>query len=497
MHIFGEAVSAGGGFFLFLAVGLALAFECVNGFHDTANAVATVIYTHTLKPWVAVVWSGVWNLIGVLTSSGAVAYGVVALLPVELVLNVGSAAEYAMIFSLLIAAILWNAGTWYMGLPASSTHSLVGAIVGVGLAHSVMAPGLHFGEGVNWQQVGKTALALFISPVIGFVCAGGLLLLAKRFLAQRDPELFQAPEGEKPPPGWVRGLLVLTCTGVSFAHGSNDGQKGQGLLVLILIGVLPATYALNMNSKPEVAHQLVTASQGVSEALAKKANGNVLPDKEADKTLADFIKSDGKFTDKTYAAVAAKTKAVYDLLHDKGSLNDVDTAHRRDLRTDLYLTEEAVDKLVKLKRLDGPEAKLAQDYGKLAKGLTQYIPLWVKIAVACALGFGTMVGWKRIVVTVGEKIGKSHLTYGQGASAELVAMATIEAADRFGLPVSTTHILSSGVAGTMAANRAGLQKSTLRNIILAWVLTLPVCMLLGAGLFSFGLYLVFNVLGLH
>ncbi len=195
--------------------------------------------------------------------------------------------------------------------------------------------------------------------------------------------------------------------------------------------------------------------------------------------------------------MAAKTKAVYDVLHDKNSLNDVDTGHRRDLRTDLYLAGTSMDKLIKLKKVDAAETKAGGDFSKTAKELTQYIPLWVKVAVACALGFGTMVGWKRIVVTVGEKIGKSHLTYGQGASAELVAMATIEAADRFGLPVSTTHILSSGVAGTMAANHAGLQKETLRNIVLAWVLTLPVCMLLGAGLFSFGLYLVFNVLGLH
>ena len=495
MHLFGEAVSSGSGFFLVLAVGLALAFECVNGFHDTANAVATVIYTHTLKPWIAVVWSGIWNLIGVLTSSGAVAYGVVALLPVELVLNVGSAAEYAMIFSLLIAAIIWNAGTWYMGLPASSTHSLVGAIVGVGLAHSVMTPGLHLGEGVNWQQLEKTALALFISPVIGFVCAGALLLLLKATVKQ--PELYEAPEGEKPPPGWVRGLLVLTCTGVSFAHGSNDGQKGQGLLVLILIGVLPATYALKMDSKPEDVQKIVALTQQTFEALGKKDNNAVLPTKEANDTLVGFVRSDGQFTDQTYAAVAAKLKSVYDRFHDKGNLGDIDAGARRDVRTDLYLASTAMDKLVKLKKLDGADEKSAADFSKVATDLTKYIPLWVKIAVACALGFGTMVGWKRIVVTVGEKIGKSHLTYGQGASAELVAMATIEAADRFGLPVSTTHILSSGVAGTMAANHAGLQKETLRNIILAWVLTLPVCMLLGAGLFAFGLYLVFNVLGLH
>ena len=297
----------------------------------------------------------------------------------------------------------------------------------------------------------------------------------------------------------MRGLLVLTCTGVSFAHGSNDGQKGQGLLVLILVGVLPATYALKMETKPEtVMHQLIASSQQTSEAMAKNAGGTILPDKDADKVLAEFIKSDGKFTDQTYGAVAAKTKDVYDVLHDKDqSQRHGHRAPTRPAHGPLSGQRDRWTSSSSSRSSTRARTKAAGDYSKMAKELTQYIPLWVKVAVACALGFGTMVGWKRIVVTVGEKIGKSHLTYGQGASAELVAMATIEAADRFGLPVSTTHILSSGVAGTMAANHAGLQKETLRNIVLAWVLTLPVCMILGAGLFSFGLYLVFNVLGLH
>ena len=496
MHLFGEAVSNGSGFFLVLAVALALAFECVNGFHDTANAVATVIYTHTLPPWIAVIWSGMWNLIGVLMSSGAVAYGVVALLPVELVLNIGSAAGFAMVFALLISAIIWNAGTWYMGLPASSSHSLIGAIVGVGLANSLMAPGHSFGEGVNWSKVGETFTALLVSPIIGFVCAGALLLLLKAFVKQ--PDLFQAPEGEKPPPGWVRGLLVLTCTGVSWAHGSNDGQKGQGLLMLILIGVLPGTYALQMQSSPQTIQAVVVSSQQTADALGKKSPGVTLSNEDADKELSGYIKSDGKFSDKTFPALAEKTHAVYEKLNGKQSFNDIPIEQRRAVRTDLYLASTALGKLAKQGKFTDPKEKAsALQYGAQADKLTKYIPLWVKVAVACALGFGTMVGWKRIVVTVGEKIGKSHLTYGQGASAELVAMGTIMAADRFGLPVSTTHILSSGVAGTMAANHSGLQKETLRNIVLAWVLTLPVCVLLGAALFSAGLFLVFNVLGLH
>ncbi len=496
MHFFGEAVSGGGGIFLILAVGLALAFECVNGFHDTANAVATVIYTHSLKPWIAVVWSGMWNLIGVLWSSGGVAYGVVALLPVELVLNVGSAAGYAMVFALLISAIIWNLGTWYMGLPASSSHSLIGAIVGVGLANSLMKPGHVFGDGVNWGKVKETFEALLFSPIIGFVCAGALLLLLKKFVKQ--PDLYQAPEGEQPPPPWVRGLLVLTCTGVSFAHGSNDGQKGQGLLMLILIGVLPATYALKMDAKPDMIQSVVMYSQQVSEDAAKKSAGVTISDEDAQQVLSDFIKSDGKFGDKTFAAVAEEAHGVHDMLDGKAKFNDVPVESRRAVRSNLYLIGTAMGKLVKIGKItDASEKDRATNYGTEADRLTKYIPLWVKVAVAFALGLGTMVGWKRIVVTVGEKIGKSHLTYGQGASAELIAMGTILAADHMNLPVSTTHILSSGVAGTMAANHAGLQKETLRNILLAWVLTLPVCVLLGAGLFAAGLFLVFNVLGLH
>ena len=213
------------GILLCLALLLALSFEFVNGFHDTANAVATVIYTNSLKPTQAVVWSGLWNLIGVLTSSGAVAFGIVALLPVELVINVGSGAGFAMVFSLLLSAIIWNLGTWYLGLPASSSHTLIGSIVGVGLMNSLLSPDSAFGDGVNWAKVGDTVKALFFSPLIGFAAAGALLLLAKALL--RNPALFKAPEGKAPPPGWIRALLVFTCTGVSFAHGSNDGQKGM------------------------------------------------------------------------------------------------------------------------------------------------------------------------------------------------------------------------------------------------------------------------------
>jgi inorganic phosphate transporter, PiT family len=501
---FAESLSTGSFIFLITALGLALTFEFVNGFHDTANAVATVIYTHTLPPWIAVIWSGLCNLLGVLVSSGAVAYSILALLPVELVINVGSGAGFAMIFALLISAILWNLGTWYLGLPASSSHTLIGSILGVGLANAVMA-GHTMTDGVNWAQVRAVFTSLLVSPIVGFVAAGLLLLILKSLI--RNPALFQPPPKDAPPPWWIRGTLILTCTGVSFAHGSNDGQKGMGLLLLILIGILPAEYALNLNARNDELRKLESASALVQPMLdthaaasakdpvAQNQANHEMPGPIGDNAaeLSQYLQTDGRLTARTFAAVAAANRDLVGIIQAKQSLNEVPAEQRKILRTDLYLVNQTLAKLAKTHQITNPdEAKAFADYHKLLDATTKYLPTWVKVAVAMALGCGTMIGWKRIVTTVGEKIGKEHLNYGQGMSAELVAMATIGAADWFGMPVSTTHVLSSGIAGTMTANRSGLQAATLRNVILAWVLTLPVCVLLGAATFSAGLYIVFK-----
>jgi len=496
VDILGEHLSAGSAFFLVLALLLALSFEFVNGFHDTANAVATVIYTHTLKPTYAVIWSGCWNLIGVLSSSGAVAFGVLALLPVELVLNSGSGAGFAMVFALLISAIIWNLGTWYFGLPASSSHTLIGSIMGVGLANSMLSPGHVFGEGVNWAKASEVGTSLLVSPIVGFTCAALLLLLLKAVV--KSKELFTAPPKDQPPPMWIRGLLMLTCTGVSWAHGSNDGQKGMGLIMLILIGILPATYAVNLDTSKPAIEELVKSTQEISFQMDRHAPGVAMAGYQAaSDELSSYLKTTGKVEDRTYAALGSKCREISEILTGKNSLSDLSPKDRSLLRSDLYLTAETLGKLVKQKLITDPaEKKSATDLKGHLDKVTKFIPTFVKFAVAIALGLGTMIGWKRIVVTVGEKIGKEHLTYAQGASAELVAMITIGAADMYGLPVSTTHVLSSGIAGTMAANRSGLQMDTLRNLLLAWVLTLPVCVLLGAATFSAGLFVVFNILGL-
>jgi PiT family inorganic phosphate transporter len=469
---------------LVLAVGVALGFEFVNGFHDTANAVATVIYTHTLKPTPAVVWSGIWNLIGVLSASGAVAFGLVALLPVELVINIGSAAGFAMVFSLLVSAIVWNVGTWYLGLPASSSHTLIGSILGVGLANALIGPAHSVTDGVNWAKAQEVGLGLLISPVIGFVAAAMLLILLK--ILVKKPELYQAPKGKAPPPWWIRIILMVTCTGVSFAHGSNDGQKGMGLIVLILVGILPGTYALKMSADHETVTGVAAEAAQLSGIFSEEANGSVLTGSEANETLAAFLKPSGKPSPEVFGALAGMTADVSVRLKNAETFQALPASERGDVRTDLYLVSKTIAKLDKAGRLDmDPEVRAAeQALGKHADALTNYIPDWVKYAVALSLGLGTMIGYKRIVKTVGEKIGKDHLTYGQGASAEAVAMGTILLADHYGLPVSTTHVLSSGIAGTMAANNSGLQMATVRNILMAWVLTLPVCIFLGALLFA-------------
>jgi inorganic phosphate transporter, PiT family len=493
MHILADApaLTTAAGLFLLLAIGLALSFEFVNGFHDTANAVATVIYTHTLPPWVAVIWSGCWNLIGVLTSSGAVAFSILALLPVELVVNIGSATGFAMVFALLISAIIWNLGTWYLGLPASSSHTLIGSIMGVGLANSMLAKGHVFGEGVNWHKVTEVFTSLLVSPVVGFVCSAVLLLIMKALI--RKPNLYTAPAKNVPPPIGIRSLLVLTCTGVSFAHGSNDGQKGMGLILLILIGILPGAYALNMGANSADVKKLAASANSVAIVLDSHAGAATVAPADAPDELSNYLKTTGVVSDRTHAALALMNHKIADELAGRQSFRDFGADQVKAVRTDMYLVSGAIGKITTQNLINNPEEKKSLTaYKAQLTAATQYIPLWVKVAVALALGLGTMIGWKRIVTTVGEKIGKEHLTYAQGASAELVAMATIGAADLFGLPVSTTHVLSSGVAGTMAANHSGLQMNTLRNLLLAWVLTLPVCLVLGAGTFAAGLFLIFT-----
>jgi len=460
-----------------LALVVAFAFEFINGFHDTANAVTTVIYTRTLPATPAVVYSGFLNFLGALITvlffGAAVAFSIVNLLPVDLLIDARSDAALVMVLALLLAGVAWNLGTWYIGLPVSSSHTLIGSILGVGIANSLWErTGL---SGVNWAKAGEVGLGLLLSPLVGFILAATLLLLMKQVL--KEPRLYKPPEGDDRPPRWVRVVLILTCGGVSFAHGSNDGQKGMGLLLLVLIGFMPVHYALTVN-RPEMAPELVQAAEAIRSEFARHQV-----------ELPAAIDADLAYLQ---AKLAGRTN-----LEELATLEEKDAAGnpvnlRWETRQAIFRVNRAL-KALEAALADYPPALINRLKEIRTQQLTpaiEFVPLWVVIGTALALGIGTCIGYKRIVITVAEKIGKTHLTYGQGAAAEAVAAATILGADFAHLPVSTTQVLSSGVAGTMAANGSGIQGGTCRKILLAWILTLPACVTLAAVLFWIGRLIV-------
>ncbi|MCO6058280.1 inorganic phosphate transporter [Pseudomonas sp. MOB-449] len=467
---------------LCLALAFVLTFEFINGFHDTANAVATVIYTKAMSPYRAVILSGIFNFLGVLLGGVGVAYAIVHLLPVELLINVNTGHGLAMVFSLLTAAIAWNLGTWYFGIPASSSHTLIGSILGVGLANAVLTE-VPLAEGVNWGKAIDIGLSLIFSPAAGFLVAA-LLLLGLKWMyplskMHKTPETRKELDEKKHPPFWNRLVLVLSAMAVSFVHGSNDGQKGIGLIMLVLIGIVPAKFVLDLNSTTyqiertrDAATHLSQFYQRHTDTLGEmlalgKSNGSEMP---------QLYRCDPKQTEPTINALLQKLNGV-------ANYNDLSDDTRVEVRRYLLCLDDTAKKVGKLSELPAREKA---DLEKLRKDLTattEYAPFWVILAVALALGIGTMVGWKRVVRTVGEKIGKQGMTYAQGMSAQITAACAIGLANVYSLPVSTTHVLSSGVAGTMVANRSGLQGGTVRNILMAWVLTLPTTIVLSAALF--------------
>lgn len=452
---------------LLLCITAALTFEFINGFHDTANAVATVIYTHALKPRVAVIWSGIWNFIGVNVGGIAVAIGIINLLPMEALTDQNTYHNLALILALILTAIIWNIGTWYLGIPCSSSHTLLGSIFGVGIAYMLL-PGSH-DIALNWGKVKDVGLSLLISPLFGFFMA--MLLMNVLRMVIKNKLIFKEPPAKKPPPGWIRSILILTCTSVSFSHGSNDGQKGVGLLMIILIAIVPARFAIDHAKSPEPLRNHLTSLHSM---LARLDTSQLDPARRI-----HYLSINGG-VDSLYASLSG-INSFTELSRDK-SLNA-----RRDILVISKMSESLLKQLPR-NAVPAPENSWMIHYRaeiKALKGYTEYAPWWVILSIALALGMGTMVGWKRIVVTLGEKIGKTHLTYAQGASAELVAASTISVSSLFGLPVSTTHVLSSGIAGSMVAGSGlkNLQKKTVASIGVAWLITLPVTVLFSGMLF--------------
>jgi PiT family inorganic phosphate transporter len=451
---------------LILCLLAAAAFEFINGFHDTANAVATVIYTNSLKPWVAVIWSAIWNAIGVFAGGIAVAMGITTLLPPELLLDTDIYHNVALILALLLTAILWNLGTWYFGIPCSSSHTLIGSMIGVGLAYSLIAIDNSHSY-VNWGKASDIGLSLFLSPVIGFSFAILLMYIMRQVVKNRL--IFREPASNAPPPFWIRLILLLTCTGVSFSHGSNDGQKGVGLVMLILIAIVPTYFTIDISKNSTDYKELTTEVI----TMLKKIN-------------PEELTIDEKFEHKKSLQFLQEFDSL--MLAGK-SFKDFTTQEKLTIRKDMLMLGGSMKTLLASKNISlsaTNKVKLKKSFTQL-KSITDYAPFWVILMISISLGLGTMIGWKRIVKTIGEKIGKQHLTYAQGASAEIVAASTIGFSTWLGLPVSTTHVLSSGIAGSMVASKGikNLQTKTIKSIALAWLLTLPVCMVVSGLLFLF------------
>jgi len=456
-------------FLLIVCLASAVIFEFINGFHDTANAVATVIYTHSLKPLYAVVWSGIWNFIGVYVGGIAVAMGIVKLLPMEILVDQNVYHSIAMVLALVLTAVIWNLGTWYMGLPCSSSHTLIGSIFGVGIAF-LLLPG-NEDVALNWVKVKDVGLSLMISPVIGFGLALFLMILMKRYV--KNESLFQEPAPGQPPPRLIRSILILTSTTLSFSHGSNDGQKGVGLTMIILISIIPTYFAIDKSQDPRVMlKEITTARQSIA---------------VVDTTKFEPVEM---ATYKVFSTSLANMEGMLLNVNDFHQLTaDQSITIRKNILMMSKKTEDFYTELNHLRKKDkvlttAQISKIKSEITHLKK-YTEYAPWWVIFMISIALGLGTMVGWKRIVITVGEKIGKTHITYAQGMTAELVAAMSILTSTQLGLPVSTTHVLSSGVAGTMVAGKGlkNLRKKTVKNIAIAWLVTLPFTIVVSGALF--------------
>lgn len=445
----------------------ACGFEFVNGFHDTANAVATVIYTNSLKPWTAVILSGICNFFGVLIGGVGVAIGIVNLLPVESLVDQNVAHSLSMVMALLLSAIFWNLLTWYFGIPCSSSHTLIGSILGVGLAFSLLPESSE--AAVNWSKAQDIGLSLLVSPLFGFSMTIILMYFIRTLTkkSKYSEMLFKEPKKNAPPPLFIRSLLIFTCSSVSLSHGSNDGQKGVGLVMLILIGIVPSYFALNSKYNPSSLQGPLKRIEMVVDSI----DASVL-------SLPDRTK---------LAATQNMTQDLVSKLGKHTSVEDIPKSERFLIRKDIMLIDRNLKDLMSREevRMSKAEMQTLKSEISTIKEITDYSPTWVILIIALSLGTGTMIGWKRIVKTIGEKIGKEHLTYAQGASAELVAASTISLSTHFALPVSTTHVLSSGIAGSMVASKGikNLQADTVRNILIAWLLTLPIVMIMAGTLF--------------
>ena len=467
---------------LLLSLGIALFYEMINGFHDTANAVAMIIYTNSMKAGYSVIMAGIMNFIGVILGGIGVAYVIVHLLPLDIMVSTDQNATLVMIYSLLISALVWNFGTWYFGLPISSSHSLIGSLVGVSVAFGMML-GFTFAQSLNWKVVYGILTALAISPLVGFGFAFLIMKVSRKFI--KNPKFFKTTgtEGKKKPNFWMRTGIIATGAGVSFAHGSNDGQKGIGLIMIILIGILPTYYSLNMEAHQYKIMQTRDSAANLTKFYAD--NNDTITKLLEEKQLISALKIQNTITECNVNQVYKTTLEISKKIDGLKSYSELPKDERWKIHTAVLCSDNFFGQVERAyKSIDKDKSDYIADQRKQMITSTEYVPYWVIISVALMIGIGTMIGYKRVVHTIGEKIGSKPINHMQGTVSQAMAMVTILLANFAHAPVSTTHIVSSAVAGTMVAEPdGGVQKKTINTILLAWIFTLPVTAILGACIY--------------
>ncbi len=478
---------------LILALFFVLFYEAINGFHDTANSVSTIIYTRSIRSKFAVIIAGLFNFFGVIFGGLSVAYTIVHLLPINLLLNISSRQGLIMVFSILFSAIIWNFSTWYYALPSSSSHTLVGSIIGVSLSHAIInsTPII---DSLNISKMIDIFLSLIISPLMGIIISGIIIFFLRKyiFINKKYQCIHMTPTehkkffGKNKPPFFTRISLILSAIGVSFSHGANDGQKGIGLIMLVLISISPLNFVININATNDD----ITRTRNAISCLEYYSKQHILQ-LPSIVSLSPYIlnlykqfnfkKSINYYNNSNYPIV--NIKLIKQQLYNLNTYNKLTLEQRIQMRKSLLYISDIVNNIIKLPETSIVDRKYLKNIHQDLLKTVEYAPMWIIAAIAISLSFGTMIGWQRISTTIGEKIGNKKMTYAQGLSTQITTAISIGVASYTGMPVSTTHVLASAVAGTMIIDGAGLQTKTVKNILLAWVLTLPISILLSGYLY--------------
>ncbi|CAL4325746.1 Low-affinity inorganic phosphate transporter 1 [Buchnera aphidicola (Eriosoma grossulariae)] len=478
-------------YFLILSLIFVCVYEIVNGFHDIANSVITVIYTRSMSSNIAVIMASVFNFFGVILGGLSIAYTIVHLLPIEVLLNLSFFHRFLVIFFILLVVMLLNLFSWYYRLPSSSSHALIGSIIGIGFANSIL---FHCSllNSINVIHIKNIFIVLICSPFFGFFIALFFVFLLRSLkmilkynnIINMDPVFYKNKFNKTRPPFLIQMTLILSAIGLSYAHGSNDGQKSIGLIMLILMSILPGYFVLNLNSAPV---EIIHTQKSIKYFKEYYQLNNLHAMNSYSVSIKKHFYSKYSYYDDPFLS---SMNYVNHIMNNVSNYRQLGITERIYIHRLLLLISNHINKKLILSNINqGDKIFLKKLQFNILKS-TEYAPLWIIFMVAFFLSIGSIIGWRRISVTIGKKIGQKNMTYGQAISIQMTSSISIGLANYVGFPVSTTHISSSAVMGVMLISRGGIQLKTVKNIFLAWVLTIPISIFLSGLLY----WMLFKIL---